>query len=254
MRRLSVFRPLGLACAALFLAHCGDNGGPFGGDRWRGTLVPATGSGPAGVIVWGNATGTPGGVYNNLFDHFAASGYTVISPNDSLTGDGETMVEALDWVLAAGERSGSSVYGKIDPKKVVVMGHSQGGASAVVVAGKDSRVAALVSLMPDCNFWVRCNNTASIRAPSLLIAGSTDILVRERTVRDVYDKLSGPAALATIDGLGHMGWFSDQVNSIGRPVTEFLDGALGDGSLAKFKNSTCRDCGTKTWKMTTKNL
>ena len=254
MKKRSIVAMVATGVLALMQISCGgdDDGGGGNADV---TVTAPVGGGAAPVLIWGNATGTRTSTYTSLFDHFAANGYLVVASNDTSTGDGDSLITALDWIEAENRRSGSPYYGKADLSRVAVSGHSQGGASAVVVAGRDSRIGALAAIMPDCAFWVNCDNAGDIRGTSLLIAGGSDSLVSTRTVRGVYDDIRrSPVVYAEIDGMGHTGWFGDQVDDVGKQILAFFDGVFGDsGKLSQFSGSNCSVCG-RDWDLESKNF
>ena len=251
---------------AMFQISCGEGDGtgglpggdlPGGGSIGSGdNTVYAPRSGAAApVLIWGNATGSSVRTYRTLHQFFADNGYLVVAANDTSTGQGETLIEALNWIEAENRNPRSPYYGKADLTRVAISGHSQGGASAVVAAGSDSRFRALASLQPDCAFWVRCNNTASVRATSLLVAGASDTLVSPRTVENVYRDMRAPVVHAEIRGMGHTGWYGDQVGSMGRQMLSFFNGVLNQdqAKLNQFRSGNCRDCGSS-WQLKSKNF
>ena len=177
------------------------------------------------LLTWGNATGTPNKLYDTILTHFASHGFIVIATHEGQSGQGEVLAQGLDFLIAENSKSSSKYYGKIDEENLGAAGHSQGGASSVVVAGNDSRVKAIVPIQPDCNAWVDCNNSDSIEGAVFAIAGGTDSLVSKESVQTkVYDALSDdvPAVFGVIEGMGHTGWFSNQVAIVGSAATAWF--------------------------------
>lgn len=220
----------------------------LGPGRDYTVIAPAGLKGGEGlpVIVWGNATGSPTGLYKPILEHLASHGFIVVAGDDSFTGDGDSMIEGLDWILDDSEYADS-----IDSSAVGITGHSQGGASAVVVAATDSRIKALVAIQPDCNFWVDCDDAEDINAATLAIAGSSDILVSSRSVkRKVYDEIGRdiPAVFAERRSMGHMGWFSDQVDTYGDIIGSWFGAHLkGDSAALDDFASNGKLAGDREW-------
>lgn len=232
---------------------CGDDEGVGSGDN---TIYEPAGNSPAPVLIWGNATGSPVRTYRTLHQYFADNGYLVVAANDTSTGQGESLIQALNWIERENSRQGSRYYGKADLSRVAISGHSQGGASAVVAAGKDSRIKALAALQPDCAFWVRCNNSDEIKATSLLVAGGSDSLVSSRVVEGVYrDIRQSPAVYAEIRRMSHTGWYRDQEDDMGKQILTFFDGVLNNDSakLGQFESGRCDVCGSS-WDIKSKNF
>ena len=234
-----------------------ENQGPDGGY----TIAKPKDLGENGVkhpiINWGNATFTTPGIYKALLTHFASHGFVVIASNSTMTGQGETIISGLDFLEEENQNSSSPYFEKLDVQNSGVIGHSQGGASAVVVAGADDRIKASIPIMPDCNFWVKCNNVADIDDPMLLIAGGSDPLVAHRTVESkVYDGLKSEVVYGVVEGLDHMSWMKSVVDQFGEATTAWFRAHLMSDSTAKekFYGSDCEICTSSNWETKTKNM
>lgn len=118
----------------------------------RPTDLSATNQ-PLPVIAWAN-----GGCFRSdftwqpLFDVWAAGGFVVLalteSPSDGPLGtttadDQEALV---DWAIAENEKAGGSYAGKLDIKRIVAVGNSCGGVTALTLASMDPRIAAVFVL------------------------------------------------------------------------------------------------------------
>lgn len=83
-------------------------------------------------------------------EHLASWGYVVVIPK--LPDDAEEragmLMEAISFLESASKNSGSFLYGKVDTKRLVTAGHSLGGATALSVAAREKRIAAVVALDP----------------------------------------------------------------------------------------------------------
>ena len=82
--------------------------------------------------------------------HLASWGYIVAMP--ALPDDAETRVEkiiqVLNLVADANEDTSSFLYEQVDLERFAVVGHSLGGATALAVAARDTRIKAVVALDP----------------------------------------------------------------------------------------------------------
>jgi dienelactone hydrolase len=102
------------------------------------------------VVIWGNggcAMDNPR--YAGFLTTIASHGFLVITttgaqpqgaPRQQATAD--DLTAAIDWAERESTRAGSPLNGKIDTKKVAVMGQSCGGALAVTL-GTDPRVGTI---------------------------------------------------------------------------------------------------------------
>lgn len=102
------------------------------------------------VVIWGNggcAVDNPR--YDGFLSTIASHGFLVITttgaqpqgaPRQQATAD--DLTAAIDWAERESTRAGSPLNGKIDTKKVAVMGQSCGGALAVTL-GTDPRVGTI---------------------------------------------------------------------------------------------------------------
>src|SRR5262249_52356837 len=101
------------------------------------------------VVVWGNggcSIDTP--VYAGFLSTIASHGFlvvtTALTPQDSARrqASADDLKAAIDWADAENTRAGSPLRGKIETKRVAVMGQSCGGGLAITV-GADQRVSTI---------------------------------------------------------------------------------------------------------------
>jgi hypothetical protein len=109
-----------------------DNLGPFtpmhvertgpGGSSWI-YYPEALGEGGLKhpVFQWGPGAGTGPSNYLDHLNLLASHGFVIISQASTQSGK-----QALDWILAENEKSGSMWYQKLDPDRVARGGHSMG--------------------------------------------------------------------------------------------------------------------------------
>ncbi len=193
----------------------------------------------AAIVLWGNGTCAQPESYGALLRYVASQGFFVIAPNSRWVGSGNELVRALDFAIAANKDPESPYYQRLDPRKVAVMGHSQ-GSSGAVAAAKDVRVSLAVLL----------NSGQSASKPFLAVSGEYDILDE------------GPAPFAAVvadmprgaylyyrnvpltgEVSGHLTVML-QPERVAEPVTAFLRYMLLDDpqSGAWFLGDECRLC------------
>ena len=122
-------------------------------------LSPFNRSNPLPVVAWGNGgCANSNQFYVPFLAEIASHGFLVVAigpftpeatPQKGGGGGmgGGTksaqLLEALDWATAENKRSGSKYYGKVDPSKFAVFGHSCGGLQALEVS-PDPRVSTVL--------------------------------------------------------------------------------------------------------------
>lgn len=160
---------------------------------------------------------------------FAGNGYSEGKFTDAtISKEALDLKAVLDRVVSEGFR-------------VAYVGHSMGGAVGVTVASEDPRIEALVSLAgmvytkdfakrefgdvrPDAGFmWDEptcplssqymddlyqidnlLNAGSKVKAPWLLVHGTSDDVVPIKDSRDIYSKISGPRKIVEIEGADHV--------------------------------------------------
>ncbi|SDC91119.1 alpha/beta hydrolase family protein [Actinokineospora iranica] len=111
-----------------------------------------------------------------LGPRLASQGFVVItittnSRYDQPAARGRQILAALDYLTT---RSPRSVRGKIDPKRLAVMGHSMGGGGALAAAATRTSVKAAVPLAP----YHTDKTWPEITAPTMIIGGSRDTVTQ----------------------------------------------------------------------------
>jgi len=152
------------------------------------------------VLSWANGTMCPPDMYTGLLTEIAKGGYIVIASDETMAADGSAQIAALDFVLSLNNDSSNPAYKKVNTKKLGVIGHSQGGRSAVNAAVKDSRIKCVVSIAGS-NYLEEAEPNS---APTLFIAGEKDMIVSpSQWIQPAYDVAKGPAVYASLNGAIH---------------------------------------------------
>ncbi|MBN1802430.1 MAG: hypothetical protein JW891_13045 [Candidatus Lokiarchaeota archaeon] len=156
------------------------------------------------IVVWGDGTGALPSSYSDLLRHLASHGFVVIGPNDENTGEGETMIAAMELMISKNDDPLSPFYQTLDVEKICVTGHSQGAASTLLLRERDD-VTCIVPLMLPYNVYVNHGGSMSSQnAPILLIAGTEDLICPPATRSDVAYSLSPvPTFYGKLIGANH---------------------------------------------------
>ena len=201
------------------------------------------------VVTWGNGTGGQPWHYGELLEHLASHGFVVIASNRRNTGNGERMIEGVDWLLAEHGREGSPYLGAIDVDAVAAVGHSQGGGGAIA-AGGDPRVRCVAPLMPTPG------DVEALHGPMLVVAAANDAIVRPFTIRRwVFEPAEVPAVYAELQGAGHLAALG-AADGIRGPLTAWLRlHLMGDeGARGLFYGEECGLCLAPAWEVDRRNL
>ncbi len=166
------------------------------------------------IVVWGDGTFTHPNTYGGLLSHLASHGFVVIAPDDTSTGNGDTMIAAMNLIISQNDNPSSSFYQNLDVDKICVMGHSQGGGTTLLLGGLD-QVTCTVPIMP-WYYIFQSNGGSSVtqKCPMLLITGTedtvcppnsnSDIIFSDSNVPTYYGKLIGADHLVACGDAGDM--------------------------------------------------
>jgi hypothetical protein len=102
---------------------------------------------------------------------------------------------------AEGLRSGSPIQGKVDEKKIGIMGYSMGGAGTILAVNELG--TAVKAAVPICAFRP-VTPTAAI--PIMLLTGTNDTVAVPGNIINAYEAMAetSPKALANFDGMTHL--------------------------------------------------
>ncbi len=136
----------------------------------------------------------------------------------------------ISKLLSASSRPGGQLQGLIDPQRIAVSGHSDGGETALAVAYdrrfRDPRVGAAAILsgarIPGGTGFSFPPGTP----PLLATQGTADTINPPRFTRSFYDAASPPKFLLTLFGASHLSPYTDerpQLHIVERVTIAFFD-------------------------------
>lgn len=152
------------------------------------------------VIIWANGTGCIPAMYIQLFRGLVKEGFVVVASSDVMSADGTEQIACVDYIFDKAMDETSPLFGKLDPQKIVAMGHSQGGRSTVNAAAADGRFCCAVSIAGS-NYK---DEAARNSTPTLFITGTLDAVVASALwVKPAYKAATGPAVYASVRNAVH---------------------------------------------------
>ena len=80
------------------------------------------------LVVMANGTGVEYPKYEATFKHLSSWGFIVAGNDDPSTCLGDSVVKTLQYMLNLNSQKDSIFFNKIEPEKIGISGHSQGGA------------------------------------------------------------------------------------------------------------------------------
>jgi hypothetical protein len=160
------------------------------------------------VVIWGSGGCTfDSPVYTGWLSTIASHGFLVVTtagrPHDGFGNRQEAADDlraAIDWAEQENARVGSSLYGKIETKRVAVMGQSCGGGLAIEL-GADPRATTIAAF----NYGASGDVLKKLHGPVLLINGyDGDFMMgASKATFDEIDNL--PVFYGALHGVGHTG-------------------------------------------------
>lgn len=187
------------------------------------------------IFVWGPGAGTGPEDYDFFLDRIASHGFVVFS--EVSTGDGDEMVEGLDWLIAENNRPSSRYYQKLDTSKIAFGGHSRGSLSTFGAAS-DPRLTTTIHVAGGS---FDGNGPNSLYLPALYIAGEDDTLATPNMEAD-YSNTYVPVFFTIIDDTNHNLAARNGMPAIVAWLRWHLAGETERASM--FTNNNCYFCST----------
>ncbi|MEV6282988.1 alpha/beta hydrolase [Kribbella sp. NPDC051770] len=203
---------------------------------------PATISGRAPVVVWGNGTGAVPGIYSGLLRHLASHGFIVAAANTTMSGTGAEMRAGIDLLATLDQQAASDLYQHVDLDHIGAAGHSQGGQGAIN-AGADARIDTTIPLQPG-----PLAAPAKLKGPSLFLSGAADTVVPAALVAGMWQKAPAPTVYASLKDATHMEPTGDGGGFRGVVTAWFKYQLTGNTAAAQeFTGPNCGLCTDAAW-------
>jgi fermentation-respiration switch protein FrsA (DUF1100 family) len=214
---------------------------------------PASAGGPYPLVVFGHGFAVTPELYANLLTSWARAGYVVAAPvfplgsADAPGGPDEAdvinqprdMSFVISSLISPSQPGTDPFAGLIDPARIAVAGHSDGGETALAAAYsrrfRDPRVGAAVILSGAEMSNVDGYSFAPASPPLLAVQGTAD-KSNEPKYTDAFVRLARrPKFLLSLLGAGHLRPYTSQqpqLEIVARVTTAFLDRYLDHESAA----------------------
>jgi pimeloyl-ACP methyl ester carboxylesterase len=202
--------------------------------------VPSGAPGPLPLVVFAHGWNSDPGVYQTLLDQWAAAGFLVAAPvfpdsTDLYPGSpvSDYVEQALDvsFVITSMLKDRSL---RIDPTRIAVAGHSDGGTDVALMAldpdYADSRVRAYVCMSGQLPSGMAPYTVAPSRAALLVAVGTNDEYGLYPLAGQVFQAAQTSSKVEVVEAGGdHLGSFLDATPAAAAmrdDTTQFLELAL----------------------------
>jgi dienelactone hydrolase len=208
----------------------------------RSLVVRPLGSGTWPLAVFVHGAGAPPEYYVDLLEDLASEGYVVVAPAMPGSVDHSDFEAVLALPFQPGRveqvitavTAGPGAIAAADPDRVVVLGHSLGGMTALAIAFNsccmDQRVDAVVSIAGQlAPFPGGTYGTGT--APVLLVHGEADEVVPLAGSGEALQQIGASAHLLTVlrgDHGHYLGAESPAYPAVRDAVVAFLRATVGD--------------------------
>jgi predicted esterase len=211
------------------------------------------------LIVFGHGFALTPARYAHLLRAWTEAGYVVAAPafplenaaapggpdESDLVNEPRDLSFVITSLLALNARADSALYGKIDPSRIAVAGHSDGAVAALGVAYdrrfRDRRVDAAIVLSGAAFRGMGPFPTGG--PPLLAVQGTADPINAPATTAGYFELARRPKFLLWLVGASHLPPYTDQEPQLGiveRATTAFLDRYLKGRPLRAFVQAAQR--------------
>ena len=217
-------------------------------------VVRPAGNGPFPLILFVHGAGAPPEFYTPLLEALAAAGNVVVAPAmpGSVDHSDFSALAALPFqpgrvkqVLDA-VTTGPQAIHAADPERVVVMGHSLGGMTALAMGFNscclDQRVDAVVSIAGEMATFPGGRYALGTK-PLLLVHGEDDETVPFASSGEALQQLGTSAYLLAVEGGDHTGYLAADDRAfpaVVAAIVSFFEATIGGdprGGLADLTNA-----------------
>ena len=139
------------------------------------------------ILTWGNGSfGKPSQVAY-LLNHMASWGFVVIASEDPMTGPGQTILDAANYLVQKNSDSTSIFFNKLNVAQIGAFGHSQGAGGAINAAIKSGgTIRTVIPIELPAQVWCttppNCIDTHNLTTGSVFfIDGSLDFPISPPT-------------------------------------------------------------------------
>ncbi len=210
----------------------------------RRNAPPQRAAEPFPLVVFGHGFELTPAPYSRLLEAWARAGFVVAAPRfplenahapggpdeSDLINQPADMSFVISKLLSASSRPGGQLQGLIDPQRIAVSGHSDGGETALAVAYyrrfRDPRVGAAAILSGARIPGVAGFSFPPGTPPLLATQGTADTINNPRFTQSFYDAASPPKFLLTLFGAAHLPPYTNerpQLHIIERVTIAFFD-------------------------------
>ena len=204
---------------------------------------PVGAPGPMPLVVFAHGWNSDPAVYEVLLDTWAAAGYLVAAPTfsdsaDTLPGTpvSNFAQQALDMSFVISSLLGGEA-GAVDPNRIAVAGHSDGGSDVDVLAldpvYADHRIRAYLSMSGDIDVGLPGPWGAATPGAFEASVGTNDQYGEQPLTTRAFDTANLPKVLLTVAGGDHLGMYvgsSALSVALRQETLRFLAAALGSGT------------------------